>query len=412
MRIEGTPAQNGRTIGRLWGGALRERIAETRRIQKRRRIRDAEIKARVKDFARGLRKVAPHWLDEAAGMAKSAGSPVEELLMLNCLPADFYSRGNDCSTFVAIGAERNLLFKIRDNRNNVQVFCVKSTQGRRRVQVGHDIGNLGYAHFFDSSGLAGANNTGSATNRVSDEPRLNDCHMLRYFAERASRVEDIPTLFDRVAEQDMVGGAGKERGAIFVFADAEKGLVLECVSDARAVTFVNKGIRVVTNHFLIPQAMRWCKEPPNKNTLLRKLRMEQLLSRYRNRPGLQEIFGLSRDRKFVPHALCNDDSAHHWMTVSAQLQVINRRRPRKSINYICCGNTRHSVYLPIPLTMVESFSPLAGGEFYRATDRLYGKHRCDTHFKKGQTAFEQDMDKVSDPMQLCQDAYRLVCKAH
>ena len=64
------------------------------------------------------------------------------------------------------------------------------------------------------------------------------------------------------------------------------------------------------------------------------------------------------------------------MTVSAQLHVINRRNPSQSVNYACCGNTRCSVYLPMPITEKRSFVPLAGGAFYGATDQLYKtRHR-------------------------------------
>lgn len=391
--IDGTSLQNGILLGGLWKKALRTRITETRKIQKQRRISDELLNRRVNEFSDVLRKTTPQWLNEAEGIAQGAGITVEDLLMLNCLPPGFYPPhprgGNNCTSFVNVTPNEIQLLKIRDERNHVQAFYIKAQKELLRYQAGHDIGNLGLAHFFNSAGVAGANNTGSPTTEITGRPVLNDCHLMRYFAERARCVRDIPLLLERLLERKIVGGAAHDRGSIFIFADQSQGLILECHSGDYSATFIKSGLAVVSNHFISRKACAWESTPPDRNTMLRKRRMEELLDQYRNKPTPLQVFAITRDRKNNPHALCNGDGRHFWMTVSAQLQVINRQQPENSLNYACCGNTRNSVYLPVPLADKESFLPLAGGAFYRSSDRLYKEHRCSGYLDRIQNKFER-----------------------
>ena len=404
VKLNGSPRENGHIIGRFCRGPLRRRIRDTRQIQKERRIADRTIAARVRDFTRLVKRVDRAWLHEASGLAEGASVALDDILMLNCLPSDFYSPGQNCTTFISVGKTENRLFKVRDERNHVQCFLVNCARGRKRFQAGSDIGNIGVSHFFNECALAGANNTGSVTDRVSDEPSLNDCHMMRYFAENASSVRDIPKLFERLLELRAAGGAGRGRGAIFSFADPFQCMVVEAVSGAYSSEVIKGGTRVLTNHFVTRKAKRWETRPPSKNTILRRNRMEQLLRRCSNNPTPAEVFALSRDRKNVPHSLCNDDKKHHWMTVSAQLQAIPRDAPEESLNYVCCGNTRHSLYLPVPLAFRETFVPLLSGAFYKAADMLYQEYRCGSHFRKEQKAFETSVLQRTDYLTLYGEA--------
>ena len=342
-------------------------------------------------------------------MARAARVAVNDLLMLNCLPPDFHERtGVECSSFLSVGKEHNLLFKIRDERNFVQTFFVRDLPGCERVQVGHDIGNLGIGHFMNSRGLAGANDTGSRTNLVNDAVRFNDCHVLRYFAEHARSTADIPRLYERLVESGCAGGAGLKRGAIYIMVDPDQGLILEAVPTDSVATYLSKGVRAVSNHFLTPKGRKWMSLAPDKNTLLRKKRMEELLARCNNQPTPMDVFKFSRDRKYLPHALCNDDLGHHWMTLSAQLQMIDRRHPKKSVNFACCGNTRHSLFLPIPLSMTESYVPLASGAFFRVTDKLYRQNPCSTNLQTLQRKFESRVMDEEEMREVCRQAYQLL----
>lgn len=362
---------NGKLIGIISKPVLRRHILKTREIQKLQKISDKEINARVADFSRLLAKITPHWLEEANGLARGAGIALNDLLMLNCLPYNFYQSGGGCTAFLSIGREENRLFKIRDKHNHPQAFYIKHLPNGLGLQIGHDIGNLGFGHCFTNAPLAGANNTGSQVQAKTDDPALDDCHILRFIAERAKKVNDIPILLDKLISQKAVKGAAHGRGAIFLFADSNRGLIIECTGSDFIFKYSDRGTQVRSNHFIMPDAKKWMIKPANPNTLRRRQRMEELLKCRRHPLAIEEIFVLARDRKNQPNSLCNDNNLHFWMTVSAQLQIINRKHPPKSVNYICCGNTRYSVFLPVPITERRSFVPLAGGAFYDASDRLY-----------------------------------------
>ncbi len=391
---------------------LRRRLAAAQAIRRRRRIPDSLLAARVRGFRHHLERLAPHWLAEADGMARGAGLPLDGLLMLNCLPPDFYSAPPvQCTSFVAASRSEIRLFKIRDERNHVQCFYIQPLPGGHVLQCAKDIGNLGVAHGFSSCGLAGANNTGSPVADASDEPRLNDCHVLRFLLERARAVDEIPELFSQLLERKAAGGAGAGRGAIYLFADPRRGLLLETQASGCVARFLGLGTTVVSNHFLSPIARRWMSQPPARNTRLRKKRLETLLARAGRWPDPASVFAASRDRANQPDALCNDDRVHFWMTLSAQLQVIPRDQPGQAVNYVCCGNTRHSVFLPVPLSFRESYLPLLNGRFYEQADTLYRAFGCRWKLRTVQREFERKALAGLDPRTAMEMAYRLLHEA-
>ena len=409
VRLEGAAYRNGVIIGTASRKVLRQRIRVMRKTQKQKRVPDRIIQARVRDFTRVLRTAVPHWLREAKGLAVGAGVDTGDILMLNCVPTDMdFPGGNDCTSFVSIGKDENRLFKIRDERNLVQAFYVNHPRGYKSFQLGHQIGSLGVAHFFNSDVVAGASNTGSPTDFVSDEPKLDGNHVMRVLAETASSVDEIPALMEGLLEQSVLTGSGKDRGTILIFADRHRGLVVEYHSSDYSAKFIDRGTLVISNHFVTKKAQAWESRPPNKNTLLRRARMQQLLAHTGSRPTPQEVFAISRDRKSLPHSLCNDSRRHFWMTISAQLQVVNRHDPDRSVNHVCCGNTRHSVYFPVPVTFRDSFGPMMNGDYYTCTDRVYRKFRCGCGPTPAQTRFEREAQARSDWKGLFEDAFRLV----
>ena len=386
---------NGLEMGRCWKKHLEHRISRMREIQKDKSISDAVMSTRASDFGKILGKVSAKWLDETKGIADGAKVEYESILMLNCLPPDFHAKkAENCTSFISIGEDKNYLFKIRDERNNVQCFRIVRMSGRN-LQFGHDIGNMGTAHFFSSSPLAGANNTGSKTELVTDEPVLNDCHILRYLGENSNSLEEVLINLEKLFAAKMVGGAGRNRGSIFLFVDKESGIVIECTSEDYSVQRVTKGTVIISNNFITPKAVAWESAPPSENSLTRRKRLTELMSKKNGVFGVEDVFAFSRDRENVPDSLCNDDLVHFWMTISAQLQVIDREDPEKSLNYACCGNTRHSVYLPFGTKADKSFIPLLDGSFYEKTDSAYRKFLCADRMVGEQEAFERVM--AGDP---------------
>ena len=412
ITLNGTAYDTGLTMGKAAGAVLRRRVRVFHKRRKLLKVADAEVRARVSDFTRRVRKVARHWLDEAKGLADGAGVGVEDILILNCPPPGTHiGTLHSCTSFLSIGPRENRLLKIRDERHNVQCFTIVGTPRRTRYHAGRDIGNLGVAHAFNQWALAAACDTGSATDRVSDEPRFNDCHLMRIVAEKARSVDEIPALFERLIDADVVGGAGPGRGAILLFVDPNRGLLLECESRDFAVKFVEHGAHAVSNHFLIPKAARWASSPPARNTLVRQARMAELVKRAGRSPDLLDVFAISRDRKTRPNTLCNVAWQRDGHTVSAQVQAVDRADPSRSVNYVCCGNTRNSVYVPVPIGETSTFVPLLNGRFYAATDALLRVHGSRPHLRSAQRRFERRIVDGLDYRESCRDAYALLRRA-
>lgn len=412
FELSDNAGDNGRQLGRQSAAVLRSRILRHQRQMDGQRLPARLRQARLRDFRRALRQAAPHWLAEAQGLARGAGVKADEILLLNCPMPDAPAptpAGMNCTTWLSIGAAATQLLKIRDERNRVQTFYITRLPDGAPLQSAKDIGNLGVAHFFSGRPLAGANNTGGHV-ALPDEPRLNDCHVLRFIAENARNVREIPRLMDFLMTKKLAGGASRTRGAIYSFVDAEQGLLLETGAGDYAYKFITRGELVIANHFLLPHSRRWLTAPANRNTITRKARMEELLAGLNRAPAPRDLFAVTRDRKHAPDALCNDDREHFWMTISAQLQVIDRRRPDQSVNYVCCGNTRHSVYFPVPLAFTASFQPLVSGRFYMQADRIYRQHQCRAHMAAAQRQFEKQScaGPEFDPAASLRAAYRLL----
>jgi hypothetical protein len=403
---------NGLLLGKLFKSALHKRITTVRKFQNKGNFSTKELMARVSDFSRLLAKIQPLWLEEVQGVAKGAGVDANDILLINCLPAGFYPPYGGCTSFIDIGRHENRLFKIRDERNNPQIFYTKHLPNGMTLQAGHDVGNIGHAHCFTSVPLSGANNTGSVINTPFDAPLLNDCHMIRYISEQARNVREIPGIIMKLQEQNAIKGAAYGRGYILLFMDAEQGLIIEGIYSDFTYKYFDHGIHVRANHFLLPKAQKWLNEKPNQNTRQRLQRMTTLLKKGKNRPpSINEIFAFARDRKNQPNSLCNDDKKHFWMTISAQLHVIDRLQPAKSVNYFCCGNTRHSVFIPMPLTERRSFVPLASGDYYNAATRLYRSKYKKTKLMPRLHKIENITLDMSSPMRACSTAYHAILNA-
>jgi hypothetical protein len=75
------------------------------------------------------------------------------------------------------------------------------------------------------------------------------------------------------------------------------------------------------------------------------------------------------------------------------------------LNYACCGNTRHSVYLPFGTKADKNFIPLLDGSFYEKTDSAYRRFLCADRMGDAQEAFERIMVENPEETELFNRAY-------
>jgi hypothetical protein len=399
VELPADPARRGRVLGGAWREALRSRIEESKQRLRLYCDPSLDVVSLIDRFASLLGRLAGAWLAEVTAMAEAADVGVEDVLLLNAVPIpdpkaihDGRSAENNCSSFVWVDDGRVVLFKIRDERPYPQVVYSYPNPDGRIITVGKDIGNIGIAHGVSARGIAGANNTGSFVGRLAAEGRFTDCHLLRYIVEHANGVDDVDPILDHLLCVNAVGGASTDRGSILLAADQVRAVAAEVVSDKKALRRVDSGFVPYSNHFQIPEAQSWQVRSPDRNSLARLARLTELGSRIDRENIPASMFAMARDRANPADALCNDDSAHPWMTVSAHLHLLGDSQP----TYACCGNPRNSVFLPIPIDVARSPGVLLSGTLFQMSHRLYRAYGSGDHLVALQDRVEASFSAPSE----------------
>jgi hypothetical protein len=394
--LVGEAAEVGAVQGGLQRVVLRERLERVLAQARESRCED-ELRQRAARFGEVLSAATPHWLEEAQAMAQACDCELWTLLALNCLPSDFWGNayvaaplelnraatevisaydaqgyepmlGGDCTSYFAIGSAtvsgETLFHKNRDERDEVQCIYTKQIGNFKRFIGAGDVGNLGTAHLHGEDYWVGANHTGSP---VPPEEyancALHDGHVLRYLGEQCSGLDDILPAFKVLLENNWLGGAGTERGMIFLFADAYRGLIVECTSRRMAHEWFEDdgalGIR--TNHFLLPEMQSFAL-PPLENSVLRLERAQELWEGQAGFLTIPACGEIARDREQAPHAICRNPSDNLGScTVSTSTANISRHDDRRCQTHFrnCHPSYTHAVILT-PLDRVSDSDLVSG----------------------------------------------------
>lgn len=402
--LVGNAPEIGALLAQHQGEVLRERVARTlRRAQAMERM--DTLAERAEKVGAAIEAVAPHWLDEVRALSQNTDVEFQHLLALNSLPPDFWGKsyeppplynavtgeivspfeaqgyeplmGGDCTSYFALGEStisgETLFHKNRDERDEVQCLYIKQSDGCLRYVAGGDIGNIGIAHVHNENYWAGANNTGSPlVPGEYEDGVLNDCHVLRYLAEKCEGLDDImPALNDLIARK-LLGGGAFNHGMIFLFADAVRGLIIECTSRRLAHRwFEGDDMAVRTNHFILPEMQEYALEP-HPGSVLRYERAVELWQAAEGHAGISTCGEIARDRENAPLAICRNPS-DEWgsATISTSTATISPHDDRR-----CATHFRncHPSYTPAviltPLDRVSDSELLSGAHnqewrFYR-----------------------------------------------
>jgi hypothetical protein len=403
--LVGSANEIGTLLGQHQQKVLSERIARTL-AHAEKSGQTAVFYERAERLGAALESIAPHWLEETRALANAANFQVQDILALNCLPPDFWGKeyvppplfnaqsgelvsafdaqgyeplmGGDCTSFFALGEStisgETLFHKNREERDEVQCLYIKQNDNCFRYVAGNDIGNIGIAHVHTENYWAGANNTGSpVVPQEYEDCVLTDCHVLRYLAEKCESLNDIiPTLNDLIARK-LLGGGGYEFGMIFLFADAYRGLVIECTSRRLAQRwFEGNEMAVRSNHFVLPEMQEFAL-PPRPGSVARYDRASELWQAAEGHAGISTCGEIARDRETMPHAIARNPS-DGWQsaTVSTSTTTISPHDDRR-----CATHFRncHPSYTPAVI-----FTPL---DRVSDADLLSGAHNQEWRFYRG-----------------------------
>ena len=398
MQLVGSPREVGRTYGQLTQPTLQARLARVREQAAAKCLSQGQICANISALESLLAETAPHWLEEIDGIAEATGIDRTELLAVNCLPDGFWDAPDDahhCTSFFAVGSAsktcESVLHKNRDERDWAQSVRVKQIAGVSRYLGGVDIGNVGLAQFVNEHGLCGANNTGSHIEAdESIDGKLTDCMMTRLIAEKARSCEDALGIIEDLIDRGLCSGAGTNRGVIFLFADRDRGLIVECTSKHAAHEWIDDGLGIRSNHFLCPEAQDWISQPAKENTLRRYERAGELILPHKGQVTSELFAQVSRDHTAGPDSICNDNHEHFWMTVSGFTHTIRREHTALlTVTWICNGNTRNACYFPMHLGVLDNRPDLVSGAHNEGTWTVYEQHGCGEHLAAAQEEFER-----------------------
>ena len=317
---------------------------------------------RVNTFKNMVEDVAPHWLEEIDGFSEATGIKEESILNFNCekrKPPENISK--ECTSFLIMPdrSKENtpLLLKIRDERPLHQIAGIKKIEGTYKYIFGTNAGNIGIAHFLNEYGLAGANNTGSPVISGIKDIGFNDCHIMRIVAEKARDCREALDIIKSLINKGYVSNAGYKRGMIFLFVDNNEGLRVELTSEKLSYEFVNKGIFLYTNHFLLDEMQdiidKEMAQKVGKSSRIRFSRGKQLIENAGEKIGIEDLMRFSKDTENLPYSLCNPSDKFPWRTLSA---FIHKICGEESCSFISNGAPVYTDYFK--LNIKEEETPL------------------------------------------------------
>ena len=394
--LDSDPREAGRCTGALVAGRLRDLVSRMWAQSETAHCGPTQLDERGERFRAFVGRIAPEWLDEAEAVGAAAGVNPSDIFVLNALPGGFWSPpAGNCTSCLVVGSASattdTLLHKNRDLLDSIQTFHVARLAGGGQVFASRDVGNIGIGHFHSDRPLAGANNTGSPL--VEGELRdcgLTCCHLLRLVAERAFSCDEAVAVLEDALAREVAGGSGGTRGMIFLFADPDRGVLVEMTSRRLAVREVCDDTLVRSNHFLLDEMLPFA-QPPTHNTLRRAERARELLAAS-GQPNLADLQRLARDHADGPDSICCDDAEHFWMTVSACTHVV---RPQATDplahTRAMMGHPHNTLAIPVPRAIDGLPAACVSGELHELARALYRAKGCGAHMAALQETHERAM---------------------
>jgi hypothetical protein len=225
IRLEGSPHDVGAAFGRANAKAVRD---DVKRFFKEAKDQEGftarQLVKAGESYAALAGRYAPHWLEEADGLAKAAGVDTERYLTYQGAKYRGINRP-ECFTWYTPPAwnrgKVGLFHKNRDNKHRVQSAYVKAVTvpGKRvyRFMASGDTMDMGTMFGVNERGLAIAADTGE-TDPNSLWHGMMNTDTMRLMLERAGDVDQALVLLERLQAARVC--AGGNLATNWLFADA------------------------------------------------------------------------------------------------------------------------------------------------------------------------------------------------
>lgn len=241
VTLRGSPAEIGSLWGRINAAAIHADLEKYYlKPAKEAGLSIATLIERSQRYAEVSRRYAPHWLEETAAVAESAG--VEPGLYLSFTASVYRGLflGNECTSYAmstAFTEDARIFFhKNRDNALKKQsVFILDgAASGVNRFIAVSDASVIAAMMMVNDKGLAGSADVGGL--KVGDPAfrGMMNTAVLRHIAERAATCDDALRIVQEYVRAGHYAGGGKW-GTHWLFVDAG-GKILEISNNSREVT--------------------------------------------------------------------------------------------------------------------------------------------------------------------------------
>ncbi len=235
ISLEGSPAEVGRAFGSANASDVKGEVDEFFGDRSR---RDAILRATA-HYRSLVKRLAPHWLEEAAALAGAAGVNADEYLAYQGAKYRGINRG-DCFTYFSAPKHNfgdvTLFHKNRDNRNRPQAAYVKGVKvsGRPlyRFAATGDTSDMGTMMGVNEKGLAAAADTGES----DPDPRFRGMmnpDTMRHILELASDVAQACELLEQHNAERIYAGGKIATNWMFADASGRALRVIQCHESLR-----------------------------------------------------------------------------------------------------------------------------------------------------------------------------------
>lgn len=251
VRLGGSPAE----VGKTWGEINKTTITHDFDVHYLKKAAAAGISEdvlieRSKAFARIVRQVAPHWLEESRAVARAAGVR-EDLYVafVGSKPRSLFL--HECTSYAAARELTEggaiLFHKTRDNvdRDQAAYLLASSLEGIHKFIGICDASAINCSMMVNDQGLAGAADYPAHLTRKGDPSALLSESappqyrgmmagaILRYIAEKASNCREALAVLEDFVKKGYYAG-GDVNGNHWLFVDRE-GVIMEVSNNARHV---------------------------------------------------------------------------------------------------------------------------------------------------------------------------------
>ena len=368
--LEGSPGDIGKTLGGLWA---RDLAADTDEYFGRMKEAGLDADALLREgeaYIRVLERVAPHLAEELHATGAAGGVDAERYVaymgLKYCNLERIYKEDEwlepreGCTSYMAIGSasglEATLVHKNRDARQVPQAPVIRHVSGKHRVLGSSDVGDLGLCHALNSEGLAGKTNTGDPVD-IPLRKTISNTEILRLVAETCATCEEAVEAMRFYSDRGLISNSN--RGCIWLFADRQRGVIVEEAPFKIAWRFIENEVDARQNEFKLPEMTGNRPE-----TFRYRLALDKV-NELRGRVAPEDLNALSRSTENHPTSICHD------ATNSTTTSVLPFDRRRPVYWEMTCGHPNNTFFIPVSPDARGIPRVLADGTMWRMARKLH-----------------------------------------